>query len=116
MNDLMKKGLDKEASFKIMEATRKGKVNRVLTEEILNDMLEHGVPEWYIESLKKIRYMFPKAHAVAYMISAIRLGWYKLYYPKEYYKTYLSIYKEYSGEDDTTKAIMKEARCRGVDI
>ena len=116
MNYLMDKGLDKKTAFKIMEATRKGIANRILTEENINDMLGHGVPEWYIESLKKIRYMFPKAHAVAYMISAVRLGWYKLYYPKEYYKTYLSIYKAYSGEDDTTEAIVKEARCCGVDI
>ena len=84
MNYLMKKGLDKETSFKIMEATRKGRANQILTEEIINDMLEHGVHEWYIESLRMIRYMFPKAHAAAYMINDIRLARYKLHYPKEY--------------------------------
>lgn len=116
MNYLMEKGLDKIEAFKIMENTRKGRADRMLTDENINNMLDHGVPEWYIESLTKIRYMFPKAHAVAYMISAIRLGWYKLYYPKEYYKAYLSVYKAYSGEDDISEAILKEARCRGVDI
>ncbi|MBR2930686.1 MAG: PolC-type DNA polymerase III [Clostridia bacterium] len=85
---LMDHGMDNSMSFKIMEDVRKGKG---LKPEYEAAMLEHGVPEWYIWSCKKIKYMFPKAHAAAYDMSAIRLGWYKIYYPMEFYAAFLTV-------------------------
>ena len=85
---LIRKGLDNSTSFKIMEDVRKGKG---LKPEYEEDMRAHDVPDWYIASCKKIKYMFPKAHAAAYVMSAIRLCWYKIYYPMEFYAAFLTV-------------------------
>lgn len=84
---LIRRGLPNKTSFKIMEAVRKGKG---LTEEQTALMREHDVPEWYIESCKKIKYMFPRAHAAAYVISAIWIAYYKVYHPEAFYAAYFS--------------------------
>jgi len=85
---LMQKNLEPKTAFTIMEKVRKGKG---LTEENEVVMREHDVPDWYIGSCKKIKYMFPKGHAVAYVMMAVRIAYYKVYYPKEYYATFFTI-------------------------
>ncbi|NLL46787.1 MAG: PolC-type DNA polymerase III [Clostridiales bacterium] len=82
---LVSMGMDELRAFKIMESVRKG---RGLTEEWEQEMLTLGVPEWYIGSCKKIKYLFPKAHAVAYVMMAFRIAWFKVHRPIAYYSAY----------------------------
>lgn len=87
MTYLVYQKLPSKTAFSIMEDVRKGKG---LKPEYEKMMIEYNVPEWYIQSCKKIKYMFPKAHATAYVLMAWRVAWYKVYYPHEYYATYFS--------------------------
>ena len=101
---LISKGMDPKRSFKIMEAVRKG---RGLPEGAEDEMREHGVPEWYIGSCKKIAYLFPKAHAVAYVMMAFRIAWFKVHRPLAFYAAYFSI---------RAKAFDEAYMCRGMDV
>ena len=87
MTFLIFKGLENKRSFKIMETVRKGKS---LDEETESYMRENGIPEWYIESCKKIKYLFPKAHAVAYVMMSYRIAYFKVHYPEAFYATYFT--------------------------
>ena len=104
---LISKGLDPKMSFKIMEKVRKGKVKKGgFDEGWVEAMREHEVPEWYIESLAKIGYLFPKAHAVAYVMMAFRIAWYKVHEPLAFYATFFSV---------RAKAFDAEYCCAGLD-
>ncbi|MBD5423447.1 MAG: PolC-type DNA polymerase III [Mycoplasma sp.] len=85
---LMQKGIDPSSSFQIMEKVRKGKGLSADDEKLLK---ENGIESWYINSLNKIKYMFPKAHATAYVMMAWRIAWFKIYYPLEYYATFFTV-------------------------
>ncbi len=114
-NYLTQKGFDREYAFNITELVRKGIIRRLsdVVDEALIDgvdigeMRKRNIPEWYIESMKKIYYLFPKAHAAAYMTAAVRLGWYKLHYPAEFYAAYLTYMADELSPDLLTKG--KEA-------
>ena len=101
---LISKGFKDTRAFKIMESVRKG---RGLPEGAEDEMKEHGVPQWYIDSCKKIAYLFPKAHAVAYVMMAFRIAWYKVHRPLAFYAAYFSI---------RAKAFDEKYMCRGIEV
>lgn len=88
MTRLIYSGLPDKMAFDIMERVRRGKG---LLPEQAEEMRNYSIPDWYIESCDKIQYMFPKAHAVAYTISSLRIAWFKVHYPEAYYSTYFTV-------------------------
>lgn len=118
MVTLIYQGLESSLAFRIMESVRKGKG---LTEEMEQAMIENEVPEWYIDSCKKIKYMFPKAHAVAYVLMAVRIAYFKVHYPLYFYATYFTVRADdfdltamVNGRE-AVKALMKEINAKGME-
>ncbi len=101
---LISKGFEPKRAFKIMESVRKG---RGLPDGAEDEMKDHGVPDWYIGSCKKIAYLFPKAHAVAYVMMAFRIAWFKVHRPLAFYAAYFSI---------RAKAFDEKFMCRGIEV
>ena len=105
---LIQQGMEPKVAFKIMEAVRKGKVKKGgFQDGWVEDMKKHGVPDWYIDSLAKIGYLFPKAHAVAYVMMAFRIAWFKVHRPLAFYAAFFSI---------RAKAFDATIMCQGMDL
>ena len=111
---LLHKGVEPSLAFKIMEITRKGNATKLFDDTIYQAFKDNNVPDWYVESCKKIKYMFPKAHAAAYVTSAVKLCWFKINRPCEFYAATLTKHTENIELDvvlkgkDAVKARIKE--------
>ena len=105
---LISKGVDGKLAFEIMEAVRKGKVKKKgFQDGWVETLKKHNIPQWYIDSLAKIAYLFPKAHAVAYVMMAFRIAWFKVHHPLAFYAAYFSI---------RAKAFDEKYMCRGMEV
>ena len=122
---LMRYGFDRDSSFKIAEFARKGKFHFYqysdMAFELIERMRDKNVPEWYIQCLRKTQYLFPKAHAVVYVMNSVRMAWYKIYYPTEFYAAYLSCW--YPGNEPRNEAdeqsfskVIEECAQRGIQL
>ncbi|MEH7094610.1 PolC-type DNA polymerase III [Neobacillus vireti] len=115
---LIYQGLDPSFAFKIMESVRKGKG---LSEEMEAEMRKNEVPEWYIDSCKKIKYMFPKAHAAAYVLMAVRIAYFKVHLPLLYYAAYFTVRAEdfdieaMSRGSEAIRAKLEEINAKGLE-
>lgn len=119
MNDLIYRGVPPKAAFTIMEKVRKG---RGLNEDDIKLLKEYKVPQWYIDSCLKIRYLFPKAHAVAYVMMGFRIAYFKVYYPEAFYAAFFSIRStDFDAESvlagpEQCKKTMKELKAKGNEM
>lgn len=119
MTDLINYGMESESAFQIMEKVRKGKG---ISDEYQAEMRAAGVPEWYIDSCLKIKYMFPRAHAAAYVLMALRVAYFKVYFPTLYYSAYFSVRADsfdvvaMANGKDSVKAAINELYKMGNDV
>ncbi len=97
MSDLIRAGMEREAAYKIMESVRRG---RGLNQEAVDAMRSHGIPEWYIETCRKIKYLFPRAHAAAYVTASLQIAWFKIYYPESFYRAWFTVHQDDMEETD----------------
>ena len=124
MVELMKKGVPASKAFKIMEFVRKGKASKDPAQwnEYAEELRKYNIPEWYIKSCQKIKYMFPKAHAAAYVTSAFRIAWYKVHKPLVYYASYFSTrFQDFDIDSmvkgyDAIRSKMLELQSKGYDM
>ena len=120
MTDLIHWGVKPEVAFSTMESVRHGK--GISDEDMAVLKENHNIPDWYIPSCLKIKYMFPKAHATAYILMALRIAWFKVYYPVIYYASYFTVRADLfdlvamSHGKNTVKAAMKEIQDKGMDV
>ena len=123
---LIHQGMEEGRAFKITETVRKGLIAKGFVSKedwnaMADDMRAVGVPEWYIDSCHKIEYMFPKAHAAAYVIGALRLAWYKVYYPLEFYCAYFTARPEdvdvptLMGGKEAVRRYLRDIKAKGKD-
>ena len=116
---MIQKGMEPKKAFSIMERVRKG---RGLSDEDVSAMEQVGIPQWYIESCRKISYLFPKAHAVAYVIMAFRIAYFKVHYPEAYYAAFFSIRASEFPADSAAKGVdavkmrLAELKAKGSDL
>ncbi len=113
MDYLIKHGADEETAFKASEIVRKGlAAKREESRQFIRGLQsEYDLPDWWIESVCKVRYMFPKSHAISYVQLAVRIAYFKVYFPEIFYKTYLEVYKD---DEDLIQKISEEIKSRGI--
>ena len=112
MAAMLAKGIDRKNAFRIMETIRKG---RGLTQDMIHLMVEHGVEKWYIKDCQRIRYMFPRAHAAAYVMTSLQVAWFKIYQPTAFYTVMLNRWRDdmdagdwQLSADELRRAILEE--------
>ena len=122
-NYLLKNGIEKNKAFDITEFIWKGKATNEKYAELINRweeykiiLKERNIPEWYIQDAEKIKYIFPKAHAIEYAINAFKIAWYKVYYPKAFYKVYFKVKSNLNVNDYYCKRQVKTSLNREYDL